>query len=162
MHPSVANWVKNQVRVRGISGLSTLELGSMDVNGSVRPLFTGPYIGVDKQDGPGVDKVMDANNLDFEDESFELVVSTEMLEHDPSPWLTFQEIYRVLKPGGKLLLTTRGPGFPHHDFGGDYYRYTNDALAHLARYAGLVHETVEDDKLPGHPGGFLYAEKPRA
>lgn len=161
MHPSVTTWVKNQVRLRGLANLSTLELGSLNVNGTVRPYFTGPYIGVDKQAGNGVDKVMDANHLEFDDESFQTVVSTEMLEHDPSPWLTFQEVYRVLKPGGRLLLTTRGPMFEPHDYGGDYYRYTNDALAHLARYAGLVNETVEDDPFPGHPGGFLYAEKPR-
>lgn len=161
MHPSVSTWVNNQVKIRGIAANSTLELGALNVNGSVRGYFTGPYIGVDKQAGNGVDKVMDANQLEFEDESFDTVVSTEMLEHDPSPWLTFQEIYRVLKPGGKLLLTTRGPEFPHHDYGGDFYRYTNDALAHLARYAGLVNETVEPDPFPGHSGGFLYAEKPR-
>lgn len=161
MHPSVLTWVKNQVNIRGIAGNSTLELGSLNVNGSVRDFFTGPYIGVDKQDGNSVDRVMDANNLDFPDEWFDTVVSTEMLEHDPSPWLTFKEIYRVLKPGGKLLLTTRGPEFPHHDYGGDYYRYTNDALAHLADYAGLTHITVESDPFPNHDGGFLYAEKPR-
>ena len=42
------------------------------------------------------------------------------------------EMHRVLKPGGKLLLTTRGPEFPHHDYGGDFYRYTNDALGEIA------------------------------
>ena len=153
-------WVKNQVNVRGIADRNTLELGSLNVNGSVRDYFTGPYIGVDKQAGRGVDKVMDANKLDFPDDSFDTVVSTEMLEHDPAPWLTFAEIRRVLKPGGKLLLTTRGPEFPHHDYGGDYYRYTNDALRFLAEYVGLVHVTVDPDPFPGHDGGFLYAEKP--
>ena len=161
MHDSVMEWIGLKVKSLDLHG-RVLELGSLNVNGSVRDFFAGAttYIGVDKQHGPGVDLVLDANKLSFEDDSFDVVVSTEMLEHDPHPWLTIQEAYRVLKPNGTLLLTTRGPEFPLHDYGGDYYRYTGDALEALAKYAGLEVYLVEDDQFPGHPGSFMYAKKP--
>jgi O-antigen biosynthesis protein len=161
MHDSVMTWVDVKVMSLGLHG-RILELGSLDVNGTVRSLFRAStsYLGVDKQPGPGVDAVMDANKLELEDDSFDVVVSTEMLEHDPHPWLSFQEAFRVLVPGGTLLLTTRGPGFPLHDYGGDYYRYTGDALVALAKYAGFDVCSVEDDTFSGHPGAFIHARKP--
>lgn len=45
----------------------------------------------------------------FADASFELVLSNAMLEHDPRFWLTLREAYRVLAPGGWMVLGV--PGF---------------------------------------------------
>ncbi len=51
-------------------------------------------------------RVMEASDLPFEDDSFEMVVSFETIEHLDNPKLFIQEIYRVLKPNGKLILST--------------------------------------------------------
>jgi len=121
-----------------------LEIGSLDVNGSVRDLFPGaaPYVGIDLGPGRGVDVV--ASGHDFgRTGAFETVVTTECLEHDPGWHLTLQNIVRVLRPGGTLLLTcaTRG----RHEHGtrrtspamspstNDHYRNLEaaDVLAHL-------------------------------
>jgi len=64
----------------------TLELGSLDVNGSVRKLFSGEYVGIDRVQGPGVDPSWTANALDFPDASFDTVVSTSMLEARCGVW----------------------------------------------------------------------------
>ncbi len=45
----------------------------------------------------------------FKDHTFELVMSNSMLEHDPSFWKTTSEAYRVLAPGGWMIIGV--PGF---------------------------------------------------
>ena len=48
----------------------------------------------------------DACNLSFADESFDFVVSSECIEHTPAPKLAISEMLRVLKPNGKIILTS--------------------------------------------------------
>ena len=55
---------------------------------------------------------VDANDpLRFADETFDLVWCTEVIEHVVNPAFTLGEINRVLKPGGKLLLSTPNSAF---------------------------------------------------
>src|SRR5690242_14807098 len=122
MHDSVMKWVKQVVSKIDLTGKTVLEVGSYNVNGSVRPLFESAkeYIGVDFRPGPGVDYVMNAHDLNFPihyfkivtDGLFDVVISTEMLEHDSEFWRSLSEMGRVLRPGGYLILTARGNGFP--------------------------------------------------
>jgi 2-polyprenyl-6-hydroxyphenyl methylase/3-demethylubiquinone-9 3-methyltransferase len=50
--------------------------------------------------------VADACRLAFRDKSFDLVISSEMIEHTPEPWRAVRELSRVLRAGGLLILTT--------------------------------------------------------
>lgn len=122
MHESVMEWTATAVEQFGLAEGRTLELGSRDVNGSVRKLFTGEYTGIDHEHGPGVDVVMSASSLGFPDASFDTVVSTSMLEHDPAFWRTLPEVARVLRTGGHFILTTVSVPFPVHDEP-DYWRF---------------------------------------
>lgn len=163
MHPSVMEWVADKISEHQLTEKTVLECGSRNVNGSVRPLFKASYyVGVDMEDGRDVDYVCRADSLGFDDGFFDVVVSTEMLEHDPYFWLSLPEMARVLKPGGVLLLTTRGIGFPYHEHPSDYWRFTLDALEHLFDMAGLTTLEVVEDPLYGHPGVFGLAVKPQA
>ena len=45
-----------------------------------------------------------AENLNFPDNEFDLVFSNSVLEHVKNPKKALQEMYRVIKPGGKLLV----------------------------------------------------------
>ena len=47
---------------------------------------------------------MDAENLVFEDNSFDAVISLYALHHFPNPKRALSEIFRVLKPGGKAVI----------------------------------------------------------
>ena len=51
-----------------------------------------------------------AEKLPFSNDSFDLAFATETLEHTASPQLFFQEAWRVLKPGGELIITTPSSG----------------------------------------------------
>lgn len=48
----------------------------------------------------------DAMALSFKDKSFDLVISSECIEHTPDPEKCIVEMLRVLKPGGTLIITT--------------------------------------------------------
>ena len=48
----------------------------------------------------------DIQDLSFRNEHFDIVFSFETIEHVPKPYTAIKEIYRVLKPGGSLMLTT--------------------------------------------------------
>jgi len=83
---------------------------------------------VDASKNPDV--VGDAHNLPFKDESFEVVVCSEMLEHAENSQTVIDEIERVLKPRGYVVLTTRF-AFPIHDAPNDYWRFTPYGLRKL-------------------------------
>lgn len=86
----------------------------------------------DIEDREGVDVVADAHDLPFEDNSFEVILCSEVLEHLHTPEKAIAEMRRVLEPGGALILTTRFM-FPMHDVPHDYFRYTESGMKHLFR-----------------------------
>lgn len=93
---------------------------------------------------PAVDKLYDGKTIPFADAYFDSVIATQVLEHvfEPAAWL--REIHRVLKPGGRLLLTVPFV-WDEHEPPYDYARYTSFGLAHLVKSAGF--EIIEQNKI---------------
>jgi SAM-dependent methyltransferase len=147
-----------------VNGSDVLEVGSLDVNGSLRPwvesLRPARYIGVDLVEGPGVDQVVDVGRLvhHFGCESFDIVVTTEMLEHVRDWRTAVRNLKGVLRPGGHLLLTTRSPGFPYHAWPYDFWRYEPADIRQIFDDLELL--AVEPD--PQDPGVFVLARRPQA
>jgi SAM-dependent methyltransferase len=77
-----------------------------------------------------VDMLADAQNLPFEDNYFDCILFSEVIEHVPDPEKAVQEISRCLKNGGQLILT-----FPFiynlHEVPYDFQRYTEFGIERL-------------------------------
>lgn len=117
-------------------GQRVLDVGSYDVNGCLRPLFVPQhtYVGLDLEPGPNVDVVAESKYTlrPIESESFDVVVTANMLEHAAMPWKTVLELYRVLRHGGTLAMTTPWKLHYHgENHFKDYYRFSHDAMALL-------------------------------
>lgn len=99
-----------------ITGARILEVGSYDVNGSVRSLFAGAadYVGVDLEEGPGVDRVAYGHEVADPDGSFDVTISGECFEHDPHWRDTFTNMVRLTRPGGLVAFTCASRGRPEH------------------------------------------------
>lgn len=100
-----------------------------------RSLFTPTvqkYLGADLASNPLADLAInpDTGNVDLEDNSVELVISTQVLEHVESPAAYLAEAHRVCKSNGLLLLSTHGY-WPYHPIPTDYWRWTGAGLKKL-------------------------------
>jgi SAM-dependent methyltransferase len=108
---------------------SILEVGSLDVNGSLKDFRPkgAEWVGVDLEAGKGVDIVVEKSApLPFEEKSFDLVVATSIFEHDPMFWATFNEMLRVTKDGGFIFVSAPSNGWVHR-YPLDVYRFYPDA-----------------------------------
>jgi len=101
------------------------------------------YIGVDKQGG---DLRADVLNLPLKNSYADTVISTQVLEHVTDPQQLLKECYRILKPGGYLVLTAP-MNWPLHDVSRDYWRFTEFGLVHLAKETGF--EVIDCRPLEG-------------
>lgn len=120
MHSAVHEWVQANFAEWRFSRpgqrFRVLEFGSLDINGSVRPIFSPfsrLYLGIDMQEGPGVDFVDDASTFDWDDE-FDVVVCCEVFEHTPVWPQIVENAYSLLTPGGLFVGTCAGEGRPPH------------------------------------------------
>ncbi len=105
----------------------------LDLGAGLRPfadMLPGRTVALDHRARPALDVVGDAHRLPFSSGAFDALVCTEVLEHLLDPSAAASEMIRVLKPGGRLALTTRFC-FPLHDRPGDFWRFTPYALARL-------------------------------
>lgn len=105
----------------------TLDIGS---GGSSYDKFFPNRLTVDIDPLRKPEIVADAHNLPFRDNEFEVVLCTEVLEHVKNPFKVEEEIRRVTKPGGMLILSTRFV-FPLHDTPHDFWRFTKYGLKEI-------------------------------
>jgi SAM-dependent methyltransferase len=89
----------------------------------------------------------DAQALPLTDGCADWVLLLDVLEHLPEPERCLQEIHRILKPGGKLVLQVPFL-YPVHDAPLDFTRWTNQGLRELAGRHGF---RVDNEVDLGHP-----------
>lgn len=146
-------FLRDSIRREEIFNKDVLEVGSQNINGSPREVIApyGPrtYWGVDYGPGKDVDLVIDATKIveRFGPSSFDVVISTEMLEHALDWRTSIAQMKQVLRPGGTLVISARGPGFPYHGFPHDHWRFTLENVR--AMFSDMNVEVCKEDTAPG-------------
>lgn len=74
--------------------------------------------------------------LPLPDQHFDTIILSDVLEHIPEPKNLWLEMARVIKPGGKLLISVPFYYWLHEE-PHDYYRYTEHALRRFATLSGF-------------------------
>ena len=161
----VSDWIDLQwslliEQLRGVAPRASGRL--LDVGCGNKPYehlfrpFVSEYIGVEHEasfnetnasHAGGPDVLYDGVNLPFEDASFDTVLSVQVLEHTPEPQRLLEEMSRVLRPGGMLILNAPF-SFRLHEEPHDYFRYTPHGLRTMCQKASLEVTDVEPQ------GGF--------
>jgi SAM-dependent methyltransferase len=124
-------------------GGRVLDYGCADV--PYRHFFSADvdYVAADLEGNPDASLLLnDDGSVPADDESFDGVVSTQVLEHVTDPSLYLSECFRVLRPGGHLLLSTHGL-FVYHPDPDDYWRWTCAGLRRSVQQAGFEIERFE-------------------
>jgi SAM-dependent methyltransferase len=89
-----------------------------------------PVLGCDLSPGLGVDRLADLHAIDMPDESFGTALLLDTIEHVARPWRALQEVARVLRPGGVVVMTSHFY-FPIHGYPDDYWRFTGSGFREL-------------------------------
>ena len=110
--------------------------GNMPYRALFQPLIQ-QYIGVDLPGNDMADVIADdPNRTPLEDESADLVLSSQVFEHVADPPRYLQEAHRLLKADGLLILSTHG-SWPYHPDPHDFWRWTSEGLKKTISKAGF-------------------------
>jgi len=147
-----------------VKGKIILEVGSQNINGSPRAGVMcwqpASYIGVDIQQGAGVDEVCEASKLieRFGANYADVVICMELAEHVKDWRVMIHNLKAVLKLGGLLIFTTRSEGFLYHGFPFDFWRYEIEDLQVIFADFEII-QLVPDSMMVG---ALLAAKKPES
>lgn len=155
--PTNPNWLVLRRRRKIFQGWLAAWSGKnpavLDIGGRIqpyRPLIPdaqGRYIAVDLQPTILVNVIANAEQLPFAKEEFDLVLCTQMLEYATDPSQVVTEIYRVLRPGGWLLLSV--PSLSVRDADEDRWRFWPAGIQQLLSNFSKVEIVPEGGSVAG-------------
>lgn len=139
----------------GRKTLSVADVGSFDVNGTMRPLFDRPgwtYCGIDIAKGPNVDHVVSQPYCwaEIETATFDVVVSSQTLEHIRHPWRWMPEVARICAPGGLIYICSPNT-WVYHEYPIDCWRIWPEGMKALFAEADIdpIHVYFEGNDTTG-------------
>lgn len=93
-------------------------------------------VGESRWNYANLDYVSSLDDMPIEDDVFDAVLCTQVLEHLEWPRESVKEMHRVLKRGGKLYMTVP-MAQNEHQVPYDFFRYTSYGLESICKYAGF-------------------------
>jgi SAM-dependent methyltransferase len=99
-------------------------------------------VGESEWDYSKIDYKCDINNIPVENNKFDVILLTEVLEHLPEPLLALKELNRILKKEGLLYLTVP-QGWREHEVPYDFFRYTSFGLKYLFNLSNFEVVNIE-------------------
>jgi SAM-dependent methyltransferase len=114
------------------AGARVLDVGCGDRPYEALLAGAATVVGFDVPGNPHADVHGSIDAIPVEDASFDVVLCLQVLEHVPEPAAAVRELRRVVKPGGRVLLSTHGV-YPFHPNPDDLWRWTSTGLDRLFR-----------------------------
>ena len=159
LHPSITNssWLVLRERRRlfeqWLAQLPRQRLSVLDVGGRIQPyraLLKGreeKYVAIDMRASPLVHVRARAEQIPLPDECFDLAICTQVLQYVADPARALMEIYRLLKPGGFLLLSV--PAAYPRDSEHEYWRFLPNGIRKLLCSFGRIEIVPEGGTISG-------------
>lgn len=120
----------------------------LDVGCGIKPYkkmfnLATKYYGIElttySEDHKEIDWYADGYNLPFENNTFDTIMLLQVLAHIPEPRIFLKELARVIKPDGRIVISTPQT-WGLHEIPHDYYRFTPFGLKYLCESIGLTTE----------------------
>lgn len=159
LHPSLTNpsWLvlrrRREIFRNWFGSLPSGPIDVLDVGGRIQPyrsLLEGRvrrYVAIDLLPTPLVHALARGEQIPFREGSFDLVICTQVLEYVAEPQRVIDEIYRVLKPGGKLVMSV--PSVAPRDADQECWRFLPAMLRRLTRNLSEVDIVAEGGSVTG-------------
>jgi len=123
-------------------GTKVLEIGSLDINGSVRRFFDScEYTGIDIGPGSKVDIVCRGEDFPEKAGRYDVVISTEVFEHTENWDLIFINMLRLMKRHGMIIFSCASWGRPQHGTS----LFHSDSAPYVASSNDYYKNLVSDD-----------------
>jgi len=140
MHDAAYRAMERVIAGESCPAALVLDVGSLDVNGTYRPLVEGRgwrYVGLDMGMGLNVDVVAEPFRYPFAGGTFDMVLSGSTMEHVTAIWRWLPELARVLRPGGLLAIITH-TAWEEHRHPVDCWRVMPDGMRYLFDCTGVL------------------------
>ena len=166
MHPSsmfnmqafIDNYLSEPTCLIKVADIGSQVVAGQSIDNSYKSLFGGKsvhYYGCDVVAGNNVDIVFKNPYAwnEIKNNTFDVVISGQALEHVEYIWVTFLEITRILKEGGLCCIIVPSSGH-QHSFPIDCWRFNEDGLTALAKWARLEVLNVYANRTPDSGSGY--------
>ncbi len=134
---SNAHLIRKDAQVIDIGGKKEQKRGLFDINSTGVEVT---YVNIDPSVRPDI--IADAAAIPVPDNSYDVAIMGELLEHVPEPLRVLEEAHRILKQNGLLLITVPFMVGIHGD-PSDYGRYTETFLREMSKKAGFSKIEIE-------------------